>query len=93
MYLPFWLFEITWPNGRNGKPAKICVSFVINQEEGGERSVDEGDEAAETVLHEFGPVGHVSQTSYTALIFKIRADLHLTCSWSPSPELVTQRPR
>lgn len=54
--------KITWPNGRNGKPANICINFVINQEEGGERSVDEGDEAAETVLHEFGPVGHVSAT-------------------------------
>lgn len=45
-----------WPNG-----AKICVNFVLNHEEGGERSVEDGDTEAETVLHEFGPVGHVSR--------------------------------
>ncbi|ORY82930.1 hypothetical protein BCR35DRAFT_331305 [Leucosporidium creatinivorum] len=40
-----------WPNG-----AKICVNFVLNHEEGGERSVEDGDTEAETVLHEFGPL-------------------------------------
>lgn len=29
------------------------------QEEGGERSVEDGDAHAETVLQEFGPVGHL----------------------------------
>ncbi|GAA5859659.1 hypothetical protein JCM1840_006396 [Sporobolomyces johnsonii] len=38
-----------WPNG-----AKIAVNFVLNYEEGGERSVEDGDAHAETVLHEFG---------------------------------------
>ncbi|GAA6032733.1 hypothetical protein JCM8097_000765 [Rhodosporidiobolus ruineniae] len=38
-----------WPNG-----AKVAVSVVLNYEEGGERCVEDGDEHAETVLHEFG---------------------------------------
>ncbi|KAK4689044.1 allantoinase, partial [Tremellales sp. Uapishka_1] len=41
--------DAKWPKG-----AKIAVNFVLNHEEGGERSVEDGDEHAETVLHEFG---------------------------------------
>ncbi|KAK4697070.1 hypothetical protein P7C70_g8271, partial [Phenoliferia sp. Uapishka_3] len=46
-----------WPNG-----AKIAVQFVLNyvgnsKEEGGERSVEDGDAHAEVMLQEFGPVG------------------------------------
>jgi putative urate catabolism protein len=36
-----------WPNG-----AKIAVSFVLNYEEGGERSILHGDKVSETFLHE-----------------------------------------
>ena len=36
-----------WPN-----QARVAVQFVLNYEEGGERSVDEGDEHAETFLSE-----------------------------------------
>jgi putative urate catabolism protein len=36
-----------WPNG-----ARLALSFVLNYEEGGESSVDEGDPAAEAFLHE-----------------------------------------
>ncbi|BGP44820.1 hypothetical protein JCM10450v2_000635 [Rhodotorula kratochvilovae] len=38
-----------WPGN-----AKVAVNFVLNYEEGGERSVEDGDPHAETVLHEFG---------------------------------------
>ncbi|KAF2668298.1 possibe polysaccharide deacetylase [Microthyrium microscopicum] len=40
-------FDPKWPNG-----AKIAVSFVINYEEGGERSLLEGDSQTESVLWE-----------------------------------------
>ena len=40
-----------WPNG-----AKIAVNFVINYEEGGEHTLDNGDAHAETMLQEVGPV-------------------------------------
>ena len=40
-------FDPQWPNG-----AKIAVSFVINYEEGGERSLLEGDTQTESVLWE-----------------------------------------
>ena len=40
-------FDPQWPNG-----AKIAVSFVINYEEGGERSLLEGDNQTESVLWE-----------------------------------------
>jgi allantoinase len=36
-----------WPNG-----ARIAVQFVLNVEEGGERSILNGDEASESYLHE-----------------------------------------
>ncbi len=36
-----------WPDG-----ARLALSFVLNYEEGGESSVDEGDSAAEAFLHE-----------------------------------------
>lgn len=36
---------LKWPNN-----AKIAVSFVINYEEGGERSVEHGDGVSETNL-------------------------------------------
>ncbi|KAF8972563.1 chitin deacetylase [Flammula alnicola] len=39
-----------WPNG-----AKIAVNFVINYEEGGENSLDNGDAQAESNLQETGP--------------------------------------
>jgi peptidoglycan/xylan/chitin deacetylase (PgdA/CDA1 family) len=40
-------FDPRWPNG-----AKIAVSFVINYEEGGERSLLDGDSQTESVLWE-----------------------------------------
>lgn len=40
-------FDPQWPDG-----AKIAVSFVINYEEGGERSLLEGDTQTESVLWE-----------------------------------------
>lgn len=40
-----------WPNG-----AKIAVNFVINYEEGGENTLDNGDSQAEAMLQEVGPV-------------------------------------
>lgn len=43
--------NVKWPND-----AKIAVSFVINYEEGGERSVLSGDGVAETNLRE-NPLG------------------------------------
>ncbi|KAF8168452.1 hypothetical protein B0H34DRAFT_59488 [Crassisporium funariophilum] len=39
-----------WPNG-----AKIAVNFVINYEEGGENTLDNGDAQAEANLQETGP--------------------------------------
>ncbi|KJA21918.1 carbohydrate esterase family 4 protein [Hypholoma sublateritium FD-334 SS-4] len=39
-----------WPNG-----AKIAVNFVINYEEGGENTLDNGDAQAEAMLQEVGP--------------------------------------
>ncbi|KAF9556328.1 glycoside hydrolase/deacetylase [Agrocybe pediades] len=39
-----------WPNG-----AKIAVNFVINYEEGGENTLDNGDAQGETMLQEVGP--------------------------------------
>ncbi|KAM0746553.1 chitin deacetylase 1 [Meredithblackwellia eburnea MCA 4105] len=41
-----------WPKG-----AKIAVNFVLNHEEGGERSPEDGDPISEVVLQEFGPAG------------------------------------
>lgn len=40
-----------WPNS-----AKIAVNFVINYEEGGESTLDNGDAQGETNLQEVGPV-------------------------------------
>lgn len=40
-----------WPNG-----AKVAINFVINYEEGGENSLDNGDRQAESNLQETGPV-------------------------------------
>jgi hypothetical protein len=40
-------FDAQWPNG-----AKVAVSFVINYEEGAERSLLEGDSQTESVLWE-----------------------------------------
>ncbi|GAA5922036.1 hypothetical protein JCM3775_003471 [Rhodotorula graminis] len=37
-----------WPNG-----AKVAVNFVLNYEEGGERTIEDGDDGPETALHEF----------------------------------------
>ncbi|OCF32252.1 hypothetical protein I317_06464 [Kwoniella heveanensis CBS 569] len=45
-----------WPNG-----AKIAVNFVMNHEEGGESSVELGDEVAEAFFHDFGPVSRIPQ--------------------------------
>lgn len=46
-----------WPNG-----ARIAVQFVINYEEGAERSVDQGDETSETFLSEMvGAAGHAAR--------------------------------
>ncbi|KAL4398741.1 carbohydrate hydrolase [Malassezia pachydermatis] len=39
-----------WPNN-----ARVCISFVLNYEEGGENSPLEGDARAEAYLTEFGP--------------------------------------
>ena len=38
---------VTWPNG-----ARIAVSFVLNYEEGGERSIMDGDAESESYLAE-----------------------------------------
>ncbi|KAF2756459.1 putative chitin deacetylase [Pseudovirgaria hyperparasitica] len=45
-------FDPKWPNG-----ARIAVSFVLNYEEGGERSVLDGDEISEPYLWEKGSSG------------------------------------
>lgn len=60
--------------------------------EGGERSVEDGDTEAETVLHEFGPVGHVSTYSQGCLIGIYSLSL-LSRSLSPSLELAIPLPR
>ncbi|KAL3436079.1 hypothetical protein BDV09DRAFT_203536 [Aspergillus tetrazonus] len=54
--------KITWPNN-----AKIAVSFVINYEEGGERSVLEGDGVSESNLRE-NPTGpqSINERNYNA---------------------------
>ncbi|WP_152047238.1 allantoinase PuuE [Aureimonas psammosilenae] len=41
-----------WPNPGGQGPAKICVQFVINYEEGGENSILHGDAASEAFLSE-----------------------------------------
>lgn len=41
------------------KPRYACKALIIvvlNHEEGGERSVEDGDDHAETMLHEYGAV-------------------------------------
>ncbi|WVQ70095.1 uncharacterized protein L199_008320 [Kwoniella botswanensis] len=44
-----------WPNG-----ARIAVNFVMNHEEGGESSVELGDDVAEAFFHDFGPPGMIN---------------------------------
>ena len=39
--------QVTWPNG-----ARIAVSFVLNYEEGGERTILDGDTESESYLAE-----------------------------------------
>ncbi|MBP0614133.1 allantoinase PuuE [Jiella mangrovi] len=41
-----------WPNPNGTGPAKICVQFVVNYEEGGESSILDGDPASESLLSE-----------------------------------------
>ncbi|MDY8108019.1 allantoinase PuuE [Fulvimarina sp. 2208YS6-2-32] len=41
-----------WPNPNGTGPAKICVQFVVNYEEGGENAVLHGDAASEAFLSE-----------------------------------------
>ncbi|WP_188912708.1 allantoinase PuuE [Aureimonas endophytica] len=41
-----------WPNPGGAGPARICVQFVINYEEGGENSILHGDAASEAFLSE-----------------------------------------
>ena len=41
-----------WPNPGGRGPAKICVQFVINYEEGGESSILDDDPASESLLSE-----------------------------------------
>ncbi|MEX6506430.1 allantoinase PuuE [Jiella sp. M17.18] len=41
-----------WPNPGGDGPAKICVQFVVNYEEGGESSILDGDPASESLLSE-----------------------------------------
>ncbi len=43
-----------WPNpgGGRSEPAKLCVQFVVNYEEGGENAVLHGDAASEAFLSE-----------------------------------------
>ena len=41
-----------WPNPSGQGPAKICVQFVVNYEEGGESSILDGDPASESLLSE-----------------------------------------
>lgn len=50
-----------WPGN-----AKIAVSFVINYEEGGERSVLSGDGISETKLRENATVSSINERSYNA---------------------------
>ncbi len=45
-------FDPQWPNG-----AKIAVSFVLNYEEGAERTIDNGDKISEPYLWEKGASG------------------------------------
>ena len=46
--------QAQWPNG-----ARIAVQFVLNYEEGGERTVLNGDSGSETFLSElFNPESH-----------------------------------
>lgn len=41
-----------WPNPGGSGPAKLCVQFVVNYEEGGENAVIHGDKASEAFLSE-----------------------------------------
>ncbi|WP_182086897.1 allantoinase PuuE [Aureimonas sp. ME7] len=41
-----------WPNPGGSGPARICVQFVVNYEEGGENAVIHGDKASEAFLSE-----------------------------------------
>ncbi|MER0236980.1 allantoinase PuuE [Fulvimarina sp. MAC8] len=41
-----------WPNPNGSGPAKICVQFVVNYEEGGENAILHGDKASEAFLSE-----------------------------------------
>ncbi|ALN72139.1 allantoinase PuuE [Aureimonas sp. AU20] len=41
-----------WPNPGGTGPARICVQFVVNYEEGGENAVIHGDKASEGFLSE-----------------------------------------
>ncbi|MEF2553033.1 allantoinase PuuE [Aurantimonas sp. A2-1-M11] len=41
-----------WPNPGGSGPARICVQFVVNYEEGGENAVLHGDAASEAFLSE-----------------------------------------
>lgn len=52
---------LKWPGN-----AKIAVSFVINYEEGGERSVLSGDGISETKLRENATVSSINERSYNA---------------------------
>lgn len=55
------LAGLKWPNN-----AKIAVSFVINYEEGAERSVLNGDGVAETYLREHPAEVRVNERNYNA---------------------------
>ncbi|KAG9704514.1 hypothetical protein KCU73_g18033, partial [Aureobasidium melanogenum] len=52
---------LKWPNN-----AKIAVSFVINYEEGGERSVLHGDGRSETSLREYPAEPDINERNYSA---------------------------
>lgn len=61
-----------WPNN-----ARIALSFVLNYEEGGERSVPEGDAHSEPYLWEKGSSGGHSAVSFQHSFHMDRADAAL----------------
>ncbi|KAK6441130.1 hypothetical protein LTR95_002654 [Oleoguttula sp. CCFEE 5521] len=56
-----WLEGLKWP-----KNAKIAISFVINYEEGGERSVLLGDGIPETNLRKYSAAPDANERSYSS---------------------------
>jgi len=65
---------VSWPNG-----ARIAVSFVLNYEEGGERTIMDGDAESESYLAEMyglpGLTGRRNQFVYGIIEYGSRAGL------------------